>query len=100
MSSHQPEGHQPRPDLGCLGWAGMVDQPCERATVALEIVTHAIQPFDLRRSDQPVQRQGCFTHAIAHQPLDGVVALTGGGELERGVRPHGFEHLVQRTRCD
>jgi hypothetical protein len=55
---------------------------------------HAIQPFDLCRSNQPLRGEGACSSAIAHQPLHGVVALTRLGELEGRICPHGFEHLV------
>ena len=97
MPPDQPEVHQPPRDVGRFGGTAALDEPRQRAAVALEIVTHAIQPFGLRGSDQPLRGEGGFGGAIARQPLQGVVALARRGELERRVRPHGFEHLVQRT---
>ena len=56
----QPEVHQPPRDVGRFGGTAALDEPRQRAAVALEIVTHAIQPFDLRRSDQPLRGEGGF----------------------------------------
>ena len=100
MPADGPEEEQAPGDVAGFGRAVAIDEPRQRGAIALEILTHAIQPFDLRRSDQAVRRQGGFGHAIARQPLQGVVAFTRGGELERRVRPHGFEHLVQRASRD
>ena len=75
------------------------DEPRQRGAIALEIVAHAIQPFDLRRARPALPSASeASTRAIARQPFQRVVALAGRGELESRVRPHGFEHLVQRTR--
>ena len=97
MPADAPEEEQTPRDVGCFGGAVAIDEPGQCAAVALEIVTHAIQPLALRRADQPLRGQGGFRGAIAHQPLHGVVALARRGELERRVRTYGFEHLVQRT---
>jgi hypothetical protein len=68
--------------------------PGQRGAVALEIVTHAIQPFALITADQPFRNQRRLRSAIAHEPLHGVVALARRGEFEKGIRAHGFEHAV------
>ena len=52
--------NKPPRDVGCFGGAAALDEPRQGAAVALEIVTHAIQPFDLRRSDQPLRSEGGF----------------------------------------
>ena len=92
-----PEVHQPPRDVGRFGGTAALDEPRQRAAIVLEIVTHAIQPFGLRRTDQPLRGEGGFAGAIARQPRQCVVALARRGELERRVRAHGFEHLVQRA---
>ena len=67
--------------------------------VALEIVVHALQPFDLRRSDQPFGRQDGFaTRSSARAPPAHRRARPPRRAAERRVRAHRFEHLVQRTR--
>ena len=81
MPADQPIEHQPPRDVGRFGGTAALDEPCQGAAVALEIVTHAIQPFGLRRSDQPLRGEDGFARAIARQSLQGVVALARGGEL-------------------
>ena len=61
MPPNQPKVHQPPRDVGRFGGTAALDEPRQRAAVILEIVTHAIQPFGLRRSDQPLRREGGFT---------------------------------------
>ena len=70
-----PEVHQPPRDVGRFGGTTALDEPRQRAAVALEIITHAIQPFGLRGTDQPLRGEGGFVGAVARQPLQGVVAL-------------------------
>ncbi len=94
---NQPEVLQTPDDVGRFGGTSALDEPPQRAAVVLEIVAHAVQPFGLRKSDQPLGGTSSVTGAIARQRLQGVVALAGRRELECRVRPHGFEHLVQWT---
>jgi hypothetical protein len=98
VSANHPKKHQTTRDVGRLGGTAALDEPRQGAAVALEIFTHAVQPFDLRRSDQPLRGESGFTRAIAHQPLHRVVAGTRSGELASCERPHCVEHVVQRTR--
>ena len=93
MPPDAPEEEQAPRDVGCFGRAIAIEEPSQCAAVALEIVTHAIQPCPLLRADQSLCRQGRFHGAIAHQPLHGVIALACRGEFQRCVCPHGFEHL-------
>ena len=72
----------------------MFDEPGHGSAVAFELVTDAIQPFDLRKSDHPLGGEGCLTCAIARQSLHRLVTLTGRCELEGRVCPHCFEHFV------
>ena len=51
LSPDHPEPHQSPRNLGRLGRTAAFDEPRQDAAVALEILTHAIQPFDLRRAD-------------------------------------------------
>ena len=69
----------------------------QRAAVALEIVSHAIEPFRLLRPDKPAPGKGRFTGAVAHHTGERFVPLARGRELERRERSNGFEHLVERT---
>src|SRR4029453_4293094 len=94
MPPYRPKDRQPRRDVGRFDSATALDQPAQRGGVTLEISTHTIQPFNLRRSDQPLRGERGLTEAIAHQSVTCIVALTGGSKLERGERPHRFEHLV------
>jgi hypothetical protein len=92
-----PKVHQPPCDVGRFGWPALLDEPRQGATVAVEIVTHAIQPFGLRRTEQPLRSEGGFAGAVARQSCQCIVALAGLDELESRVSAHGFEHLEQRT---
>ena len=67
-------------------------QPRQHDAIALEIVTHAVEPFDLRGAHRPFHRTCGFTRAVARQSLERVFALAGCRELESRVRPHGFQH--------
>ena len=94
----QPKPHQAPRDMGRFGWTAARNEPRQCAAIVLEIVMHAIQPSDLRWTNQPVRDERGFTGAVTHQSLHGSVLLTGRGELEGRIGPHGFEHLVQRAR--
>ncbi len=98
MPADEPEEHQGPRDVACFRRAVVVDQPCHGAAVALQIFAHAIQPCDLFGSDQPFRGERGFDGAIVRQPLHGVVAFARGNELDGGVRPNGFQHLIQGTR--
>ena len=54
--------------------AGLVDE--------YEIVTHPVQPFGLRRTDQSQPRARRFFQAVARQSGQRIVAFAGGGKLE------------------
>ena len=95
MATDHPEPHQVPRYLGRFSCTAAFDEPRQCAAIVLEIVTHAIQPFGLSGSDQPVGGEGRFSDAIASEPFECVVALARRGELEAGVRPHGFEHLEE-----
>ena len=97
MPPDQPEVLQAPRDVGGFAGTAAFDEPRQGGAVALEIVTHAIQPFDLGRPHQPLRGAGGFADAIACQPLQRVVPLTRRGELESRVGSYGFEHLVERT---
>lgn len=97
MPPNDPEEHQWPRDVRCLYGTVVLDERRERATVTVEIFTHPVQPFDLRRSNQPLRRKRSFTRAIAHQPLERIIALTRCGEFKRRVRAHRFQHVVQRA---
>ena len=53
---NQPEVLQTPDDVGRFGDPAALDEPSHRAAVILEIVAHAVQPFGLRKSDQPLGR--------------------------------------------
>ena len=55
VPADHPEVLQPPRDVGRFGWPAALDEPRQRAAVALEIVAHAIQPFGLRRAEQPLR---------------------------------------------
>src|SRR5207237_239744 len=98
VAADEPEKHQLPRDLGRFRGTVALDEPSQAGAVALKIFTYAIQPFDLRRSNQPLPGEDGFRRAIADQPLQRLVTLARSDELERPVRTHGLEHVVQRTR--
>jgi hypothetical protein len=98
MTPDHPEKMQSPSDVGRFGWTTALNEPGQGTAMALEIVTHAIQPFGLCVSDQPFGGERGFAGAVARQPLQCVVTLACRCELERRIRPDGFEHLVQRAR--
>ena len=56
MPPNQPEVLQPPRDRGHFARASALDEPRQYAPVILEIITHAIQPFALRRPHQSLLR--------------------------------------------
>jgi hypothetical protein len=95
VASDQPEVFQRQRNVCRFVAPAAFDEPRHRDAIVLEIVADAIQPFDLRRTDQPVARQISLGRAIARQSLHRVFTFTALNELEGRIRPHGFEHSVQ-----
>jgi hypothetical protein len=73
--------------------APRIREPGQCATVVLEVVTHAIQPVDLCRADQPVGGQTGPQRCC--NPLEGVVALARRRQHARSS--HG--HMVRLRPC-
>src|SRR4029079_2411807 len=73
MSPDQLKVLEPPRDVGRFGRTTALDEPCQRPTIVLEIVAHAIQPFDLRCSDKPLGGARGFTRAIARQGFQRLV---------------------------
>ena len=90
MPPDQPEVLQPPRDVGRFSRTTALDEPRKSAAVALEIFAHAIQPFGLRRADQPLRSEGGFADAIARQSFQGIVALARSSELESRESPARF----------
>src|SRR5215813_4014828 len=97
MAANVPEEPQTYRNVSRFSETVMFDEPRQGAAVALEIVTHAIQPFNLRGADQRLSGLARFSGAKAHQALQGVVDFVCSGELEGRVRTYRFQHVVQRT---
>ena len=98
MPANHPKPQQRPRDIRRCGGPPALDQRRESGPIAFEILARAIQPLDLRRSDQTLRGERGLVRGIAHEPLEGIVALARRRELERRVRPHGLEHVVRRTR--
>jgi hypothetical protein len=75
MATDHPEPHQVPRYLGRFSCTAAFDEPRQCAAIVLEIVTHAIQPFGLSGSNQPVGGEGRFSDAIASEPFECVVTL-------------------------
>ena len=93
VPANQPKEHQMPCNVGRFGGSVVFDEPRQHDAVALEIVTHAIEPFHLRGAHHAFHRTCGFTRAVARQPLHRVVALIGR-KLEGRIRPHCFQHPV------
>ena len=52
MATNNPEEQQPQCDVNRFGGTVVVDDPRQGTAVAFEIFTHAIQPLNLRWSNQ------------------------------------------------
>ena len=97
VAAHQPERHRAPHDVRCLRTAAL-EKPGQRRAIGFEVVANTSQPLGLPGSDERLGCERRFMRAIPHEPFDGIFALAGRGERLGGVRPHGFEHLIQRTR--
>ena len=62
---NQPEELQAPRDVGRFGGTAALDEPPQGAAIILEIVTHAIQPFGLRKSTNPAARSKSCRGAAA-----------------------------------
>ena len=60
VAPDHPEPQQPPRDVGRFAGTAALDEPRQRGAIALEILAHAIQPFDLGWSGQPFRGERCF----------------------------------------
>ena len=96
--ANEPEEQQPPGNRACVRCALVLEQPRQDDPVVFEIALESIQPFALRRSNQPVRRTGCLIAAIPDEPFHRIVAFHCGIEFDGCVGAHGLEHLIERTR--
>ena len=61
MATNVPEKPQPQRDVDRFGGTVVIDEPRQGTAVALKNFPHAIEPFNLRGSDQPLSGQGGFS---------------------------------------
>src|SRR5262245_14210896 len=81
MATNVPEEPQAHRNVSRFSETIMFDEPRQGTAVALEVVTHAIQPFNLRGADQRLSRLGASSGPKAPQPPQGVVDFVCSGEL-------------------
>ena len=99
MSADHPEPDQPPRDVDRLGRTATLDEPRQGTAVALEIFAHAVQPFDLRGSDQPRRgERGFLGWDTRTSPSRASSRSPEAASSRAARRTDGFEHLVQRTR--
>ena len=95
MAPDYPEPQESPRDVGSFRQTAALDEPRQDDTVTLEIFTHANQPFDLCRTNQPLHGERHFAGAVARQSPQCVIALTRRREFESRVRTHRVEHPIQ-----